>query len=51
VILVEVQQHPLRLTIGGLAERIVADSDDVTDVETARDAIRDLWRASQAATE
>ncbi len=47
MILVEVvEQHPLRLTIGELAGRIVADPDDVTEVETARAAIRDLRRAT-----
>jgi hypothetical protein len=40
-----VEQHPLRLTIGELTGRIVADPSDATEVGTARHAIRDLRRA------
>jgi hypothetical protein len=46
VILLEVlEQHPARLTVDELALRIVADPCDLTEVETATNAIRDLRRA------
>jgi hypothetical protein len=40
-----IEQHPLRLTIGELVLRIVADPDDSREVETATEAIRNLRRS------
>jgi hypothetical protein len=40
-----IEQHPLRLTVGELAQRIVCNPDDDREVETATDAVRDLRRA------
>lgn len=40
-----IEQHPVRRTIGELSLRIVADPDDVREVETAIEAVRDLRRS------
>jgi DNA-binding transcriptional ArsR family regulator len=45
ILLEIVEQHPIRLTVGELALRIVADPDDGMEVETATHAIRDLRRS------
>lgn len=43
-----IEQHPLRLTVGELVLRIVADPDDNREVETAKEAIRNLRRSGLA---